>query len=261
MAWHGGRMIKGVLLDLSGVIYVGSQALPGGVGAVDRLRAELPVRFVTNSTRNPKRVLLKKLETLGITITAEELFTPAQAACDWLAAEGHAPHLLIYPDLQEDFTGCHNKGPPAVVLGDAGKFFTYDAMNTAFRMLYQGAPLLALAANRTFKDDDGEISIDAGAFVAALEYSSGAKPLVMGKPARRFYAAAAASIGCELAQVVMIGDDAEADVSGALTAGTGAALLVQTGKYADGDETSFEPAPTATVADISGAVDWVLDQL
>ena len=252
-------MIKGVLLDLSGVLYVGNFALPGAIEAVDRLRRELPVRFITNSTRNPKRRLLEKLRSFGLTLSRSEMFTPAQAACDWLAANGHTPHLLVYPDLLEEFAGCADTGPSAVVLGDAGRFFTFDALNTAFRALDRGAPFLALAANRTFKDDDGEISIDAGAFVAALEYSSGTKAQVMGKPAQQFFDAAAADMGYALSDTAMIGDDAEADVAGALQAGVGAALLVQTGKYSTGAETRFSPAPTVTVADIAAAVDWVLD--
>ncbi|MCP5074602.1 MAG: TIGR01458 family HAD-type hydrolase [Rhodobacteraceae bacterium] len=253
-------MIKGVLLDLSGVLYVGSTALPGAVEAVARLRGELPVRFVTNSTRNPKRVLLEKLSGLGFSLTEDELFTPAKAACDWLAANNHSPHLLIYPDLQEDFATCSTNSPPAIVLGDAGKFFTFDALNTAFRILHNGAPFLALAANRTFKDDDNEISIDAGAFVAALEYSSGTNAKVMGKPAPAFFTAAASDMGCTLDETAMIGDDAEADVAGALQSGISTALLVRTGKYTAGDETRYKPNPTATMNHIAAAVDWVLAQ-
>lgn len=55
----------------------------------------------------------------------------------------------------------------------------------------------------------------------------------------------------------MIGDDAESDVQGAVEAGT-AGILVRTGKYREGDETRIEPGPTATLADLREAVDWVL---
>jgi len=41
---------------------------------------------------------------------------------------------------------------------------------------------------------------------------------------------------CPLQDAVMVGDDAEADVAGALRAGLGGAVLVCTGKYCDGDE-------------------------
>jgi ribonucleotide monophosphatase NagD (HAD superfamily) len=57
----------------------------------------------------------------------------------------------------------------------------------------------------------------------------------------------------------MIGDDAEGDVAGALRAGLGAALLVRTGKYRPGDETRFDPAPTALVEDLTAASQWILN--
>jgi ribonucleotide monophosphatase NagD (HAD superfamily) len=56
----------------------------------------------------------------------------------------------------------------------------------------------------------------------------------------------------------MVGDDAEGDTAGALRAGFSAALLVQTGKYREGDENRFEPRPTAVVEDIVAATDWIL---
>lgn len=252
-------MTTGVLIDLAGVLYDGDAALPGAADALLLLRqARLPVRFLTNSTRAPKARLLERLERIGIEAAPDELFTPAAAAREWLARHGHAPHLLIHPDLAADFADCPGTGPAAVVLGDAGRFFTYEALNAAFRALARGAPFLALAANRVFRDADGELSLDAGAFVAALEFASATEAQVLGKPARAFFAAAADSMGCALADTAMIGDDAEADIAGALTAGVGTAILVRTGKYRDGDETRFDPAPTAVTAGIGAAVERLL---
>lgn len=252
-------MSKGVLIDLAGVIYMGDTLLPGGADALDRLHsAELPYRFLTNTTRKPKRQVLERLQGLGIVVTANQVFTPAHAACNWLAERGMSPHLLVHPDLEEDFADCAKDGPKAVVLGDMGPFFTFDVLNAAFRFLDKGAPFLALAANRVFRDDDGELSMDAGAFVQALEYASGTKPLLIGKPAPAFFSAAAASMGRALSESTMIGDDAEADVAGALAAGVGQAILVRTGKYRAGDEHRVEPGPTAVVEGISEAVSMVL---
>jgi len=252
-------MIKGVLIDLSGVLYVGDAVLPGAAEALERLAAAgLPVRFVTNTTRKTKAALLAQLRGLGLPVAAEDVFTPAQAACDWLAAHGCAPHLLVHPGLEPDFADCAAEGPKAVVLGDAGESFDYARLNAAFRAIAGGAPFLALAANRVFKDADGGLSMDAGAFVAALEYASGVKAELLGKPAPAFFAAAAASMGLDLPQVAMIGDDAEADVAGALAAGAGAGLLVRTGKYREGDEERVSPAPTAVVEGIAEAVELIL---
>lgn len=252
-------MAQTVLLDVSGVLYQGSRAIPGAVQALSRLRAAgRQVRCLTNSTRQPKRRIVAKLQDLGFDIRPEEVFTPVAAALAWLERTGHSPHLLVHPALEEEFRGCKDGGPPAVVIGDAGEAFSYDNMNRAFRVLLEGAPLIALADNRVFLDADGRLSLDAGPFIKALEFAGDARPKLFGKPDPEFFRAAVASTGAEPQQAAMIGDDAESDVAGALAAGLAAGYLVRTGKYRDGDESRCKPAPTATVADVQEAVDRLL---
>jgi HAD superfamily hydrolase (TIGR01458 family) len=252
-------MIRGVLLDLAGVIYEGEKALPGALDAVARLRrAGLPLRFATNTTRATKRTVLQRLAGLGLQITESELFTPAQAAREWLTANDCSPSLLVHPDLAQEFEDDSDRAHRAVVVGDVGDAFDYASLNRAFRELIDGANLIALAKNRSFKDADGKLSLDAGAFVAALEFASERTALVLGKPAPGFFEAALASMDCPPKYAVMVGDDAEADVAGALHAGLGGAVLVRTGKYCHGDEKRFKPPPTVTVESISAAADWIV---
>ncbi len=253
-------MIKGVLLDIGGVVYVGEAALPGAVEAVTRLMAAgLPVRCVTNTTRTPLAGIVERLQRLGLDIGADDVFTPARAARAYIETHNLAPHLLVHPSLEPELSGHGGGAGEAVVIGDAGDGFSYAAMNAAFRKLMGGAAFVALAANRTFKDGDGELSIDCGAFVAALEYATGTKAIVLGKPAPGFFEAAAASMDCALADVAMIGDDAEADVAGALDAGVKAGILVRSGKYLEGDETRYAPRPTLVRDSLAGAAEWILE--
>ncbi|RYH11703.1 TIGR01458 family HAD-type hydrolase [Tropicimonas sp. IMCC6043] len=252
-------MTDGVLLDIAGVLHEGKRPLPGAVEAVARLRAAgLPVRFLTNTTRRPKRRVLERLAALGFDVVDGEVLTPAAAARGWLNREGYAPHLLVHPDLEEDFADCAKDGPVAVIVGDAGRSFTYERLNAAFREIEAGAPFLALAANRVFRDEDGKLSLDAGAFVKALEHSSGVSPHLLGKPAPAFFRAGVESFGCRPDRVAMVGDDAESDVAGALAAGLGQGILVRSGKYRDGDENRFAPRPTCVVEGIGAAVDVIL---
>lgn len=253
-------MTKGVLLDLAGVLYDGEMAIAGSVDAVAQLRAAgIPMRFLTNSTRAPKRVLLARLARLGFEVSENELFTPASAAVAKLRDRDLAPHLLIYPDLAEDFAGLEDLGPEkAVVVGDAGPTFTFETLNAAFRVLDGGADFLALAMNRTFRDADGQRSMDAGAFVAALEYATGRTAEVLGKPAPAFFNAALNDMGITARDAVMIGDDAESDIAGALAAGLGRAILVRTGKYHAGDEGRYEPAASHVVKNLAAAISLIL---
>ncbi|WP_170764696.1 TIGR01458 family HAD-type hydrolase [Ruegeria lacuscaerulensis] len=252
-------MIQTVLLDISGVLYQGTDVVPGAIQALARLRSSgRQVRCLTNSTRMPKRLILGKLQDLGFAVQPEEVFTPVAFVLDWLNRTGHSPHLLVHPALEEEFVSCDNTGPPAVIVGDAANAFSFDNMNRAFRMLQQGAPLVALANNRVFMDSDGELSLDAGCFIKALEYAVGMQARVFGKPEPEFFRAAIASAKGNPDQTVMIGDDAESDIAGALVAGLAKGYLVRTGKYRQGDEARFSPKPTATVADISEAVSRIL---
>ncbi|WP_336619352.1 TIGR01458 family HAD-type hydrolase [Mesorhizobium sp. WSM4935] len=250
-----------MLLDLLGVVYDGDVQIAGAAAAMERLRGTgLPLRFVSNTTRSSRDAIIAQLAGLGIEIDDEELQTPARAAVEWLRKHGRRPHLLVHPDLEVEFSGAEGGSDKAVVVGDAGEAFDYARLNRAFRELIAGADFLALATNRTFKDVDGLLSLDTGAFVAALEFASGRSPVVLGKPSPEFFHSALAGLSCPPADAVMVGDDAESDVAGALRAGLGAALLVRTGKYRPGDETRFDPAPTAVVDDLAAATDWIISR-
>lgn len=251
-------MFKGVLLDLGGVVFTGDTPLPGSVEAIARLRAAgLAVRFVTNITRQPRRSVIGQLRGMGIAVEDRDILTPAIAARTYLEAHGLAPHLLLHPALLEDFAGLETEKPDAVVIGDAGEDFTYQALNTAFRVLEKGADFLALAKNRAFRDRDGALSLDAGPFVAALEYAAGRPARVFGKPAQDYFLAALQSIGCAAHEAVMVGDDAESDIGGAVSAAL-QGVLVRTGKYKPGDENVCQPAPAAIAPDLAAAADWII---
>ena len=251
-------VFKGALLDLGGVVYVGDMLLPGAVEALGRLRdAGIAIRFLTNTTRQSHRKLLEKLRSMGLSVAEEELFTPALAARRAIESQGLSPHLLIHPELEEDFAGLPSEGRAALVVGDCGEGFTYAALNSAFRAIEHGAEFLALANNRSFRDADGDLSLDAGPFVAALSFASRREPTVLGKPAEPFFRSALESMGCTPEEAVMIGDDVENDVGGAMAAGlTG--ILVRTGKYAPGAENQIDPPPSAVADDLAAAVDWML---
>jgi HAD superfamily hydrolase (TIGR01458 family) len=248
------QSIKGVLIDLGGVVYQGAAAIPGSVEAVERLRAAgIPFRFLTNTTSQPIAKILAKLALLGIEAARDDIFTPAIAARRYLTERGLQPFYLVSETLKADLRGVPQGAKPAVVVGDARDGFTYASLNEAFRQILAGAEFIALASNRLFVDDDGKPSLDVGAFVAALEYATGARATVLGKPARAFFRQAVADLGLKPREVAMIGDDAEFDAAAAIKAGL-AGCVVHTGKWQPGDADRCEPKPTAEFDDLSAAV-------
>jgi phospholysine phosphohistidine inorganic pyrophosphate phosphatase len=225
--------VKGLLLDLDGTLYVDDAPLPGAVHTVRMLvEQDVPCRYLTNTTRISRRELALRLQRIGFPISAEQIFTAPRAAAAWLAAEGIRQVALHLPAAtREDFVEvvATTGTPEAIVVGDLGEEWSYSRMNAAFRQLMEGARLVALQKNRFWKTAEG-LALDAGPFVAALEYATGREAVVVGKPSREFFRLAAASMGLGPEHLTVIGDDVETDVGGAQAAGM-RGVLVRTGKY------------------------------
>jgi HAD superfamily hydrolase (TIGR01458 family) len=244
---------RAVLIDLAGVLHVGEHAVPGAVDALARLRASgVPLRFLTNTTRSPRRAIVALLHGLGFDIAADEIHTAVHATRQLVEERGLRPHYLIHPDIADE-TGASDPQPNAVVIGDAGPHFTFDGLNTAFRLLMQGLPLIAMARNRYFKEADG-LSLDLGAFVAALEYAAGIEAEVVGKPAQPFFDGALHDLGVAPAAAVLIGDDLRDDIGGAQRAGI-AGILVRTGKFTPRD-LDTDVSPDAVLDSIADLPRW-----
>ena len=222
-----------LLIDLDGVLYVGDEPVPGAVEAVAALRERgLALRFVTNTTARSRGQTLDKLERLGFEVAEPELVTPAALARRRCEELGHRRVALIMnEDVKEDFEGLEqtDSDPDAVVMGDLGEEFGFAILNRAFRMVIDGAELIALQKNRFWLTPSG-LSLDAGPFVAAIEYASGSEAVVVGKPSESFFELVLAELESSPEEALMVGDDVESDIGGALAAGL-RAVLVRTGKY------------------------------
>jgi HAD superfamily hydrolase (TIGR01458 family) len=249
--------IEGLLLDLSGVIYVQDEAVPGAAEALESLRGDgIPIRLVTNTTMRPRRSILERLERLGLPADADELITPATLAASRCAEAGYdSVSLVVLDELREDLEGLEQRGESvdAVIVGDLGEGWDYEVLNRVFRQVMDGAALIALQKNRYWETAEG-LSLDAGPFVAALEYASGNEAEVVGKPSPAFFELALRELGVPAEHAAMVGDDVEADVGGAIDAGL-AGILVRTGKYREDlvRESGIDPTATVdSIADVPG---------
>jgi len=238
--------IKGLLIDLDGTLYVEGEPVPGCREALTKLRSSgLLLRFVTNTTRKPRREVLLGLRSMGFEAEEAEIFTSARAAA--LVLRNRRCYPLVADSLLEDLEGMvpDDESPEYVLVGDLGEGFTYARLNATFRHLMGGAELLALQKNRYWRRKN-RLSLDAGPFVAALEYASGKTAAVVGKPEKEFFRLALKDLGdLKTQEVAMVGDDPEADVTGAKDAGL-KGVQVKTGKY-------------VADAEIGGGADLVLE--
>lgn len=227
--------IRGVLIDLDGVMYTGRTPVPGAREAISILEERgFSYRFLSNTTRNCRHTIAQKLALMGLPIPESLIFTPAVAASRYLKNSGrHNYRFLITGDVIRDFPKNERKSQQQktdlVIIGDAGDEFTYANLNGAFRDLVDGADLIALERDQYWMTSEG-LSLSAGPFVTALESATGKKALLMGKPSRAFFDLALGDMGLEARDAVMIGDDIATDVGGAQEAGL-RGVLVRTGKY------------------------------
>ena len=239
--------VRGLLVDLDGTLYVGDEPVEGAREAMGNLKSSgLVLRYVTNTTRKPRREVGAHLRSLGFEVDEAEIFTPAKAAVGLIGEKSCFP--LVDESLLEDLARITltEDRPDHVLVGDLGEGFTYDRLNAAFRCLMDGAELIALQRNRYWRREDGLV-LDAGPFVAALEYATGKGATVVGKPERGFFQLALEDLGLRSDEVAMVGDDAEADVAGAQAAGL-KGVQVKTGKYRSGTE----GAPDLVVESFAG---------
>ena len=241
--------IRGVCLDIAGVLTDNGRCLPGAREALADLDAAgLPWRLLTNTSRRPPADLLTELHALDLPVPADRLYAAPQVVADVVRARDLSPFLIVHPAIRHLFSA-PTREPDAVVLCDAGDGFDYRTLDAAFALLQRGAPLLAVGRNRHFQGRE-RLELDAGPFVRALEDAAGITAEIIGKPGRAMFIAACASMGVDPAQAAMIGDDRAADVDGAEAAGL-QGWLVRTGKYRAGDEQGME---TRCAADVHEAV-------
>jgi HAD superfamily hydrolase (TIGR01458 family) len=225
-----------ILLDIDGVLHVSGEPIPGAVEAVARLRRQgHSLRFVTNNSTRPRDLLAGDLRDLGFELDEEELQTTPRAAARELA--GKRVFALVMAAIVPDLEGIELVGEhaDAVLLGgcdetlEPNQVFSYMNLGRAFGELQMGADLYCLHKNQWWQTSRGPM-LDAGAFVAGLEYATGVDATVLGKPSPSYFAAALDALHAEPALTWMVTDDLEADVRGAQTFGMRTAL-VRTGKF------------------------------
>jgi phospholysine phosphohistidine inorganic pyrophosphate phosphatase len=242
------------LLDLDGTLYAGGAAIPGAPEALARLRDRaIPYRLVTNTTSRSRAMLVDRLHGYGFDASPAEVFTATVAGNVLARAAGYRRIAPFIPepalaDIQDlDLVGgtsgrTSTGAPDAVLLGDLGDRWSYALLQEAFEYVMGGAELVALSRDRYWLRGD-RLALDAGPFVAALEFATGKPAAVAGKPSPAFYTAALTSLGLPSSTpAAMVGDDLWSDVEGAQRAGL-QGWLVRTGKYRESalQESGIQP--------------------
>ncbi|KAJ1346335.1 Haloacid dehalogenase-like hydrolase domain-containing protein 2 [Parelaphostrongylus tenuis] len=160
------------LIDLNGTLHIEDMAVPRASEALERLRQLRPVKFVTNTTKESINVLHKRVTECGFRISRDEIFTSLVAARQFVEKQKLRPMLLLDKKALEDFRDIDTSDPNAVVIGLAPSEFHFEKLNDAFRLVLNGAQLIAVHKGRYYRRADG-LALGPGPFVAAIEYATG----------------------------------------------------------------------------------------
>ena len=253
-----------ILLDVDGVFHVSGEPISGGADAVRRLRrAGHRLRFVTNNTTRSRTQLAGELRGMGLELEDNELQTTPRAAARALARKRVL--ALTMHAIVGDLDGIELVGEDAeaVLVGGADEtpetnlVFSFMNLARAFHELEAGAALYCLHRNRWWQTKHGPL-LDAGAFVAGLEYAAEIEAVVLGKPSTAYFEAALAALDADANMTWMVGDDIEADIGGAQAHGM-KTVLVRTGKFRPDRVERSRVRPDGIVSSIAQLPDWLED--
>ena len=236
---------------MDGVFIQSGNLLPGALKTVNILKDKnIPFRFLTNTTTKSKKTLHRQLNRLGITCEEKHIFSAGFAGIRTIVDMGMPScKLYISDDLKEDYKvlNLDNDSPELIVIGDYKKWDT-NLLNQAFNYVMEGANILALHVGKYYKTDTG-FKLDVGAFVKAIEYSTGKEAIVVGKPNALFFKQALDDLKLNPNEVLMIGDDLHNDIYGAQKLKI-KGILVKTGKYRSESIKDYGIAPDGIIDSI-----------
>ena len=245
--------VEAFVFDADGVLILKSEPLPGVVEALAELEARgVPYRVVTNFSMAHRTTLAHRFTMGGTPIDAERIITASSASAAYTASRfaGRPILVLATDDALREFDGQSTVSVAeaatatpgevaAVVIGDAGDDLPFKALDAAFRHAHAGSALLAMHRNPWWLTRRGP-TLDSGALVAGLEFATGVKAMVLGKPSPEVFRQALAMLRADLGRrvpasaVAMVGDDPDADVRAAQRVGM-RGVLVLTGKTTQAD--------------------------
>ncbi|MFN2543568.1 MAG: HAD-IIA family hydrolase [Actinomycetota bacterium] len=224
----------GLLLDLDGTVVLGGQPVAGAPEAIRAVRQRgIPYRFATNATATTRTALAAHLTALGIETEPGDILTAPVVTAAYLRSHHPDARCLLLGEggAAEDLEGVELVMDRAdvVIVAGADRAYTWENLTHAYRMILDGAAIVAMHRNLAWRTEDG-LTLDAGAFLVGLERAAGVEATVIGKPSEAFFRQAVELLGTPPERTAIIGDDLDNDVLAAQDLGlTG--VLVRTGKF------------------------------
>ncbi|QEL15535.1 HAD-IIA family hydrolase [Limnoglobus roseus] len=246
----------GFLIDMDGVLYRGPELLPGAGEFVRQLRErDIPFRFLTNNSQRTRRDVVAKLSRMGIDVEEQHVFTSAMATARFLAQQKPDGTAFVIGEgglltaLHQNGYAVVDHDPDYVVVGE-GRTFNLELVETATRMVHNGAMLIATNLDPNCPTQNGGVRPGCGAMVAMLELATGVKAFSVGKPSPVMMRAARKELGLSTDETTMIGDTMETDIVGGVQLGFHTVLVLSGGTRRD-DLVKYAYRPEVVVENLA----------
>jgi 4-nitrophenyl phosphatase len=257
--------LKGLLIDLDGVVYTGREPIPGAAGFLAEARRRgLHFLLVTNNSTTSPALVAERLKTMHVEVSPEEILTSAQAAVAYVkmhADPGARVRIVGEAGLRQ---AAEEEGFSIVEDGEAGadwviagldRAFTYEKLTGATRAIMGGAHFVATNADALLPVEGGQVLPGAGTIIAAIQTATAVAPTVLGKPEPGLFEHGLRRLGGLLpAQVAMIGDRLDTDVDGGRRAGL-RTILVLSGVTTPAEAAAAVTPPDAVAPDLAHVAD------
>lgn len=225
--------LKAYIIDLDGVMYRGQRPIPGAREFIDLLRAKRKrVLFLSNASFRSRRTIARQLSSMGVGCSESEIITSSHAAARHIRTKyGQCTVFVIgeqglVKELKSHGLGVGKQGARAVLVG-LDRHINYRKMADALDLLRAGADFLACNSDATYPVEN-KILPGAGAMLGSLEYASGRKAQILGKPSKFIMRMCLRSLGLRANQVAVVGDRPDTDIMMANEVGA-FSILVLTG--------------------------------
>ncbi len=240
--------IRGLILDMDGVLYQGNEPL----GDLPRLFAGIKEKGlrVIMATNNAIRNIdehLAKMKSFGVELEPWQIINTIQVVEAIL--KRHFPHGgpiygVVTPSTMAalEKAGYYNdeKNAQAVIVG-LDRALTYEKLEIATLLVRAGKMYIGTNPDASFPTPRGLIP-GAGSVIAAVTTASGVQPLFAGKPEPAMYEISMERLGSTPETTLAIGDRLDTDILGGNRAGcrTG---LVMSGVTSAAELAAWEPKP------------------
>jgi HAD superfamily hydrolase (TIGR01458 family) len=229
------KNIKGILSDIDGTLYFKGTPIPGVIETISNLRdIGVKLLFLTNTDSKSPKTVLKILQEYGFDITEQEIFTPILALEEFLNKYPERKSFFVTTsEVKKEFQDIPQvqgtEIPDFVIIGDFHDNWDVSRLNKAFQYVVKGAKLLGTQGNWYYLDRSGVPVLDTGSFVYMLAKAANVEPKIFGKPSKEYFIQALGKIKLDSQEVILVGDDIESDIQGAINTGI-KGILVKTGK-------------------------------